>query len=178
VYNAALCRQRKTGAIPVGSSMMILVKPLVNTSVKPVAKTTVDWQRRARIARALVAGNCGLLLLLIAASTLLWPGPDRAPNPTIWILQSLPLLVVLPGILRGGVIAHAWLSFIAMLYFAMSAANLPMSASAGLPPLRVTDILQLIFSVEIFIGAMLYVRWRSRAVRAAQSGGLSEGDAQ
>jgi uncharacterized membrane protein len=138
--------------------------------------TAVDWQRRARIARWVVAGNYGLLLLLIAAATLVWPGQGRAPNPTIWILQSLPLLVVLPGILRGGVVAHAWLSFIAMLYFAMAAANLPMSAQAGLPPLRIVDVLQLIFSIEIFIGAMLYVRWRSRAVRAEQAATEAAGE--
>lgn len=122
--------------------------------------TAVDWQRRAHVVRVLVASSYAGLLLLIAAGTLVWPGGDRNPSPTIWILQSLPLLVVLPGVIRAGVVAHAWLSFIAMLYFAMAVSNL------AVPPLRIIDVLKLIFSIEIFVGAMLYVRWRSRAVRA------------
>lgn len=133
----------------------------------------VDWQRRASLARWVVALNYVLLLLLVAAQTLVWPGPGREPNVTIWILQTLPLLVVMPGIWRGGVRAHAWLSFIAMLYFAAAVANLPLSnlsasaaATSVLPALRWLNVLEVILSVELFVGAMLYVRWRSRAVRA------------
>lgn len=102
-----------------------------------------------------------MLLVAIAVGTLLWPGRGREPSSIIWIIQTVPLLVVLPGILRAGVTAHAWLSFIAMLYFAAAVTNL------FIPPLRILDVLELIFSVEIFVGAMLYVRWRSRAVREA-----------
>ncbi len=131
----------------------------------------VDWQRRATLVRWIVAGNYVLLLLLIAVETLLWPGRGREPNVTIWILQTLPLLVVMPGIWRGGVRAHAWLSFIAMLYFAAAVANLPLSnftapAAPALPAMRWVDVLEVILSVELFVGTMLYVRWRSRAVRA------------
>lgn len=123
----------------------------------------IDWQRRATIVRWLVASSYVLLLLAIAAGTLLWPGRGREPSALIWIMQTLPLLVVLPGLLRGGVNAHAWLSFIAMLYFAAAVTNL------FVPPLRALDVFELILSIEIFVGAMFYVRWRSRAVRAAQS---------
>lgn len=130
-------------------------------------KSAVDWQRRATLARWLVASSYGLLLVAIAASTLLWPGRGREPSAIIWIIQTLPLLMVLPGIWRAGVTAHAWLSFIAMLYFAAAVTNLPLASNVELPPLRILDVLELIFSIEIFVGAMLYVRWRSRAVRAA-----------
>jgi uncharacterized membrane protein len=135
--------------------------------VTPAATPSVNWQRRATIARWLVAGSYGLLLVTIAVSTLLWPGRGREPSVTIWIVQTLPLLVVLPGLWRGGVTAHAWLSFIAMLYFAAAVMNVPLSSNPELPPVAIIDVLQLILSVEIFIGTMFYVRWRSRAVRAA-----------
>ena len=127
--------------------------------------TAVDWRRRARVTRILVASNYVLLLLAIAAGTLLWPGRGREPSAIIWILQTLPLLVVLPGLVRGSVTAHAWLSFISMLYFAMAVTNV------FVPPLRILDVLELICSVELFISAMLYVRWHSRALRALNGTG-------
>ena len=118
-----------------------------------------EWQRRAGIARMLVLSSYVALLLLVAVGTLILPTRDRAPNVTIWIIQSLPLLIVVIGIVRGGVIAHAWLSFISLLYFAMAVTEL------FVPPLQILDVLKLIFSIELFFGAMLYVRWRSRALR-------------
>ncbi len=115
----------------------------------------------------MVASSYVLLLVAIAVGTLLWPGRGREPSIIIWVIQTLPLLIVLPGVVRAGVTAHAWLSFIAMLYFAVAVTNLPIASNVELPPVRILDVLELIFSVEIFVGAMLYVRWRSRAVRAA-----------
>jgi len=123
--------------------------------------TEVNWQRRATRMRWMVLSSYVLLLLVIAAGTLVWPGRGRAPSPTIWVLQSLPLLIVLPGLIRAAVSTHTWLSFIAMLYFAMAVANL------FVPPLRLLDVLELILSIELFVGGMFYVRWRSRALRAA-----------
>lgn len=136
--------------------------------IAPSATPPVDWQRRATLARWLVASSYAFLLLAVAAGTLLWPGRGREPSALIWVMQTLPLLVVLPGLLRGGVTAHAWLSFIAMLYFAAAVTNLPLTGES-VPPLRLLDVLELILSVEIFVGAMFYVRWRSRALRAAGS---------
>lgn len=133
------------------------------SAATPGGEPAVNWQRRATVARWLVASSYGLLLVAIAIGTLLWPGREREPSVIIWAIQTLPLLIVMPGIWRAGVVAHAWLSFIAMLYFAAAVTNL------FVPPLRILDVLELIFSVEIFVGAMLYVRWRSRAVRAASA---------
>jgi uncharacterized membrane protein len=123
--------------------------------------TEVNWQRRATRMRWMVLSSYVLLLLVIAAGTLIWPGRGRAPNAVVWIALSLPLLVVLPGLIRAKVSSHSWLSFIAMLYFALAVVNL------FAPPLRLLDVLELILSIELFVGCMFYVRWQSRALRAA-----------
>jgi uncharacterized membrane protein len=166
VYNARLPRSRKLFA----GATLICGGFFVSDPTSPTTYSitpAVDWQRRATIARWVVASSYVLLLVAIAVGTLLWPGRGREPSIIIWVIQTLPLLIVLPGVVRAGVTAHAWLSFIAMLYFAVAVTNLPIASNVELPPVRILDVLELIFSVEIFVGAMLYVRWRSRAVRAA-----------
>lgn len=37
--------------------------------------------------------------------------------PVIWLVQTLPLLIFLPGILKGKARTYAWLSFVVLLYF-------------------------------------------------------------
>lgn len=37
--------------------------------------------------------------------------------PVIWIVQTLPLLIFLPGLLKGKARTYAWLSFVVLLYF-------------------------------------------------------------
>jgi uncharacterized membrane protein len=73
---------------------------------------------------------------------------------------SLPLLVFLPGLWRGGVRSLAWLSFVSMLYFAQA-----VTAVFAAP--RVVTVLELIASVTLFICTLLFVRWRARADREA-----------
>ena len=116
---------------------------------------------RSELARKVTLISVLLLLLSIAIDTLVAPTGGRAANPVVWAALSLPLLILLPGIWRGGLSSCVWLGFASMLYFAQAVVAL------FSPHWRALDILQLLFSIALFIGALLFVRWRARALRAA-----------
>lgn len=124
------------------------------TNVTP--RNYTPWARAARVLTLL---GLALLLLCIALTTLLWPGQGREPSAVIWILQSLPLLVFVPALLRRKLRGHIWLCFVLLLYFAASVVRLFEPAADWLAWLELAAI------VTAFCAAMLFVRWRARALR-------------
>jgi len=67
--------------------------------------------------RLLVLANFYALLLYFGVNSLLsLPGLSLA-MPVIWLLQTIPLLIFLPGLLRTRPRIFAWLSFVILLYF-------------------------------------------------------------
>jgi uncharacterized membrane protein len=101
------------------------------------------------------------LLGVVALETLIMPSGTRQPNAVVWLLLSLPLLIFLPGLWRGGMRSYAWLSFVSMLYFAQSVTTLFVVQP------RALDMLALVASVALFVCTLLFVRWRARADRAS-----------
>jgi len=102
-----------------------------------------------------------LLLAVIAIDTLIAPSNAREPNPVVWVILSLPLLIFVPGIRRGGIYSNAWLSFVSLLYFAQGVTAL------FTPWRRSLDVAHLSLSIALFICTMFYVRYAARAQRAA-----------
>lgn len=100
------------------------------------------------------------LLVVIAIDTVIMPSRDRSPNAVVWVLLSLPLVIFLPGLHRGAINSFAWLSFVSLLYFAQSVTSL------FVPWWRWLDVVHLILTVSLFLGAMLSVRYTARARRA------------
>jgi uncharacterized membrane protein len=105
--------------------------------------------------------SLGALLVLVALDTLIVPTGERHANPVVWFGLSLPLLILVPGAWRGRFQSFIWLGFVSMLYFALAVVALFSTRWRGL------DIAQLVFSIALFVGALLFVRWRARANRAA-----------
>jgi uncharacterized membrane protein len=112
------------------------------------------WMRSGALLSTLV------LLAIIAFETLVAPSGGRQPNPVVWIALSLPLMIFLPGLWRGGLRSYAWLSFVSLLYFAQAVTAL----FAGQQHLL--ERLDLIASVALFSCTLLFIRWRARADRA------------
>lgn len=102
-----------------------------------------------------------VLLVVIAIDTLIAPSNAREPNVVMWVILSLPLLIFLPGVWRGGIYSFAWLSFVSLLYFAQSVTSL------FVPWRRLLDVVHLLFSIALFMFAMLSVRYTARAQREA-----------
>lgn len=128
-------------------------------SVSIEAGAGAGYARLARLCSRVVWGSYLGLLLAIALATLVIPSGGRAPNATIWLILSVPLLIFLPGLWRGRVMTHAWLCFVSMLYFAIAVTNL------AVPHWRLLDVAELLLSVALFGSTLMFVRWRSRALR-------------
>lgn len=109
---------------------------------------------KAGMARAVCLASCALLVALYAVKTLLlWP-KALDTRLVIFVLQSLPFLVLLTGLLQSRWRTYAWLCFIVLLYF--------MNAVLALfsPQRQLVDWFILIAVVGVFMAAMMFIRWR------------------
>lgn len=123
-----------------------------------IARDYAGWAAKMRYGALLATA---MLLAIIVIETLIAPSGGRAPNPVVWFALSLPLLILLPGLWRGGLRSYAWMSFVSLLYFAQAVTALFVAQQ------RVWDWLDLVASVLLFVCALLFIRWRARADRAA-----------
>lgn len=124
-----------------------------------MSETGSDYAVLSRYALRIASGSQIGLLVMMMVTTALLPSGGREPNWIVGLLLSTPLLVLLPGVLRGVVSTHIWASFVAMLYFAIAVTNL------FLPRRTLFDGVELLLSLTLFTSAMLFVRWHSRARR-------------
>jgi uncharacterized membrane protein len=86
----------------------------------------------------------------------------------IWVGKLLPLLIVLPGMLRDHLRSYIWLCFVTMLYF------IALVERVFAVPDSVPAWIGLGAVICLFLGAMFYVRQRARQLRsAAPEGGTS-----
>jgi uncharacterized membrane protein len=74
----------------------------------------------------------------------------------LWIFQSLPLLLVLPGLIKKHFRAHSWLCFIILAYF------MAYVVEVGSPLVEPSDWVGLLFSIMVFVGAMMSSRLLQR----------------
>jgi uncharacterized membrane protein len=74
----------------------------------------------------------------------------------LWIFQSVPLLLVLPGLIKTQFRAHSWLCFIILAYF------MAYVVEVGSQLAEPSDWLGLVFSIIVFIGAMMSSRLLQR----------------
>jgi uncharacterized membrane protein len=77
---------------------------------------------------------------------------DENHSWKLWLFQSIPLLIVLPGLIKKHYRAHSWLCFIILAYFTAYVAEV------GSPLGEPTDWIGLLLSIVIFIGAMMSSR--------------------
>lgn len=119
--------------------------------------TTQGIAPRGSLTRWLWSGLWFGLLLL--ATTLLIDGFRRAVPLPVWGLWFLPLLVILPGLLRDRLRSVVWLCFVTLLYFVAAVQRLfaePGSERA---------LAELCAVILLFVCAMFYIRQRARELR-------------
>jgi len=112
----------------------------------------------SRAGRAGQVTWAALALLLLQQGAELWA--HRSPW-VIWLGTLLPLLIFVPGMLRGNLRSYIWLCFVILLYFM----DLVVELFAWPGDLFVCT--GLVAVVVLFTGATLHVRWRARELRAA-----------
>ena len=123
--------------------------------------TAPDYEVWASRSRRLVLICFAGLPVVFTLSLLLFPGCGRQASVVIWLLHMLPLTLFVAGILRQNVRTHLWLCFILLGYFLLAVQYIFACQS-------VLGALELALIVVLFNAAMLYVRWRSRALAAVE----------
>lgn len=93
-----------------------------------------------------------LIAVLTARITLLSPHPG-IPVAIMLLIQVSPLLIALRGILRGTQYTHAWMQFVALIYFMLAIDGI----AAGTIPAYLAWI-TLVLSIGLFIGLTMYLR--------------------
>ncbi|PIE40139.1 MAG: hypothetical protein CSA51_01870, partial [Gammaproteobacteria bacterium] len=74
-------------------------------------------------------------------------------------VKLIPLLILLPGLIKHSTRAHIWLCFIVLLYFTQA------SVQFYLTEWSVQPMLYSFLTATIFICSMLYVNWQNKARR-------------
>lgn len=117
-----------------------------------------------RIPRALaLAGYFGLLTLLVAWYA--WLAPSRYfPVALTLLVMVTPLLLALRGLLAGRPYTHAWTSLLSLFYLAHGLGELIV-----VPGERLYSGLEVVLSLLLFSGSVLYARWEARRRRALDS---------
>jgi len=101
-------------------------------------------------------GYFGLLGLLIVWNAFLVK-PEIFPISVVLLLYVGPLLIPLRGLLHGKLYTHAWVHFMALFYFSVGV----MIAAANVAE-RHYAIAQIILSILLFVGSMMFVRKKAR----------------
>lgn len=95
----------------------------------------------------------------LVAVLVIWYGLLN-PALIILLLLLLPLLFPLKGLLNGTPYTYAWSSFLILLYFIHGVVE----AYAN-PAARIPAVLEVLFSVTFYSGAVLYARLRARELK-------------
>ena len=84
----------------------------------------------------------------------------------LWVGKLLPLLLFLPGMLRGRLRSYIWLCFVSLLYFISLVERLLAQPDSSLAQTGMVAV------ILLFVSAMMYSRWRSRELKhvPAQTG--------
>jgi uncharacterized membrane protein len=108
------------------------------------------------------AGICRLItfssLALLVALQLLASWQQQPPG-IVWVFRIAPLLIFVPGMIADKLRSYIWLCFVSLLYFTTLVLRL------FAEPSNLVAILAMASVVSLFIGAMLYVRWRGQELR-------------
>ena len=101
-------------------------------------------------------GFFGLFALLMLWNTLLAPS-SRFPVALILLVTVTPLLLPLRGLLSRNPRSCAWMGYLSLFYFIHGAIETYANTSQRLYP-----SLELIFSLMLFFGTTLYVRFSGK----------------
>lgn len=102
----------------------------------------------------LLATYTGIISMLLLMVVNYINNPEHSWK--LLIFQTLPLLIVIPGIFKKYYRAHSWLCFIILAYFTAYVVEV------GSPLGKIDDWIGLCLSIIIFVGAMMSSRGLQR----------------
>lgn len=100
-----------------------------------------------------------MLLLMMILTSLPGQIPEGSSVLFILLVKLIPLLIILPGLIRDRLRAHIWLCFIILFYFTQSVVETFLSLGS------VMDLLITSLTVLLFLASMLYIKWERKLGR-------------
>ncbi len=111
---------------------------------------------KVRIARIVTH----LLLAFLIASFCVWQvSRPTGPSVFFWVVQLLPLVILIPGLRQGNPRTYIWLCFVLLAYFIKGVDGIVSPSRAWI------DYVTLTVSVVLFVTAMIASRWISLTSR-------------
>ncbi|MGE7993340.1 DUF2069 domain-containing protein [Pseudomonas sp. NPDC089554] len=122
---------------------------------KPKVLPSLDWLApRLRVTRAMALACFFSLIALLAVNNLWFAELHGARVEVILAIELVPLLLLLPGMLKGSARAHAWTCFVVNIYFIKG-------VLAAFDPARALfGWVEVLVSLGLFVSGLLYVRWK------------------
>ncbi len=94
-----------------------------------------------------------LMLLMMIITSLPAAIPEGSSVVIILLVKLIPLLIILPGLVKDTLRSHIWLCFIILFYFTQSVVETFLSSAAN------TDIFITALTVVLFLASMFYIKW-------------------
>jgi uncharacterized membrane protein len=116
---------------------------------------------QALLARRVALWSLAAMILLLSANIFGITRLELQSRAVLWAISTLPLLLFLPGLLRGAWKSYAWMCFALMIYFQ---AFVTEAFRKPRDPLTLGQIACLLIA---FVGAMIYVRLRRKELAGA-----------
>ena len=111
-----------------------------------------------KIARANTCVSYAALIIFILTDLIVNMPSFALASVVMIVLFKLALLIPVVGIVRGDPRAHSWLCFIMLIYFIAGVLR------TTTPHQLMWGLIEVFLSVEVFISAMLYVKWKKATV--------------
>lgn len=131
-----------------------MTEPDAAPAVPPPAVEATRW----------LAAGSALALVLLALAWELWLAPLR-PGGSWLALKALPITLALPGLLRRRLYTYRWTSLLVWLYFTEGVVRATSDRGPSVP----LAVLEVAFSLALFIACALHVRLRLKKPRKAES---------
>ena len=127
---------------------------------KPKVLPSIAWlEPRVRLMRVLSLVCFFGLIGLLCAYYLAFANLHGAHPWMILLIELVPLMFLVPGMLMGSARGHSFTCYVVNLYLIKGA------LAAVDPNRQVFGLLEIAASVAVFCSAMLYVRWRYQLER-------------
>ena len=138
---------------------------------KPKVLPSIAWLApRVRLMRVLSLVCFLGLIGLLCVYYLVFANLHGARPWVILLIELVPLMIVLPGMLLGSTRGHSFTCYVINLYLIKGA------LAAFDPNRQLFGLLEMTVSVAVFISAMLYVRWRYQLDRRLSGEGSQVSD--
>lgn len=122
---------------------------------KPKVLPPIEWlQPRVRLMRVVSLACFFGLIALLCVYYLMFANLHGARPWVILLIELVPLMFVVPGMLMGSPRGHSFTCYVVNLYLIKGA------LAAFDPNRQVFGLLEIAASVAVFGSALLFVRWR------------------